>query len=172
LRIRVRACSFGAVSRLWNFAKYWLPTVLWMLLIYGASSDTISAQRSSRIIGPIVRWLCPRLPAAQVERIVFTVRKTAHFVEYGVLALLLWHALWKPRWRDQRPWNWPVAGFVMLLVGLYAASDEIHQRFVPSRTGSPWDVLLDLSGAVTALLLAAYAYQWLARGRARELAGR
>ena len=172
LRTSLEDCSFCAVSRIRNFAKYWLPTLLWMLLIFGASSDTLSAERSSRIIAPLVRWLCPNLPAAQVEQIVFAVRKGAHFVEYSVLAILLWHALWKPRWGDQRPWSWPVAGFVTVLVAFYAASDEIHQAFVPSRQGSPWDVLLDMTGAVTGLLLAALAYQCLARRHARELAGR
>lgn len=143
-----------------------------MLLIFGASSDTLSAQRSSRIIAPIVRWLWPHMPATQVEQIVFAVRKGAHFTEYAVLAVLLWHALWKPRWGDQRPWSWHVAGFVLLWTGLYAVSDEIHQAFVPLRTGSPWDVMVDMVGAMTGLLMAAVAYKWLARRRARALAGR
>jgi VanZ family protein len=112
------------------------------------------------------------MPEAKVERVVFAIRKSAHFVEYAVLAVLLWHALWKPRLGDPRPWSWPLAGFVAVLVAFYAMTDEIHQMFVPSRQGSAWDVLLDTSGGVTGLLLAAAAYQRLARRRAQQLAGR
>jgi VanZ family protein len=32
----------------------------------------------------------------------------------------------------------------------YSALDEFHQSFVPSRTASPWDSLLDTAGAATA----------------------
>ncbi len=33
---------------------------------------------------------------------------------------------------------------------LPAALDEFHQSFVPSRTASPWDALLDTTGAAAA----------------------
>ena len=55
------------------FLKYWLPVILWMLIIFSFSSDTISSQRSSRIIGPIVHWLFPNKPPKDVEGIVFLV---------------------------------------------------------------------------------------------------
>jgi VanZ family protein len=172
LRHGEEVCSFCAVFSARNFAKYWLPTLLWMLLIFSASSDTSSAVRSSRIIGPILHWLCPSLPQEKVERIVLAVRKCAHFVEYAVLAVLLWYALWMPHWGDQRPWSWAVAGFALALSVAYAGLDEFHQMFVPTRQGSVWDVLLDSSGAVAGLVLAALVYGWLARRRARQLARR
>ena len=34
-----------------------------------------------------------------------------------------------------------------------ASADEFHQTFLPNRTGTPWDVLLDCSGALTMQLL-------------------
>ncbi len=36
---------------------------------------------------------------------------------------------------------------------LTAIVDELHQSFVPGRTGSPYDVLLDLTGAITVQVL-------------------
>lgn len=143
-----------------------------MLLIFSASSDTGSAKHSSRIIAPILRWLCPGLPTEKVERVVLAVRKTAHVVEYAVLATLIWYALWKPHWGDQRPWNWTIAGFAFALAACYAVSDEAHQLFVPTRQGSAWDVLLDMSGAAAGLLVTATVYSWLACRRARQLARR
>ena len=41
----------------------------------------------------------------------------------------------------------------LALVMLYAASDEFHQRFVPSRDASAVDVMIDTGGAVLALFL-------------------
>ncbi len=72
--------------------------------------------------------------------------------EYAVLALLLWRALHKPAQPGRSPWRWPEAGLVLALVALYAASDEIHQAFVPSREASAGDVLLDTTGAALGLL--------------------
>jgi VanZ family protein len=42
---------------------------------------------------------------------------------------------------------------VVLLCAVVATVDEVHQHFVPSRTSSPYDVLLDTTGAAVAMLL-------------------
>jgi len=41
----------------------------------------------------------------------------------------------------------------LLSTGLLASWDEWHQSFLPNRTSSPWDVLLDCTG--TAVMLGA-----------------
>lgn len=155
------------MSRARNFLIYWLPSLLWILVIYGASSDPYSARRTSRIIVPIVRWLLPQLSEAEVELMVLAVRKCAHLFEYAVLAVLLWYAVWKPVWKDPRPWSWTVARRALLLVALYAATDELHQTFVPSRQGAVSDVAVDTCGAAVGLLLAAAMYKWQGRHRTR-----
>jgi VanZ family protein len=138
--------------KLRSFANYWLPVLLWMGIIFSASGDSASFQHSSRIIGPLMRWLFPHLSDDAVHAIVVSVRKCAHLAEYAVLALLLWRALRKESARDTTPWRWSKAGLVLALVALYAASDEIHQAFVPSREASVRDVLLDTAGAAFGLL--------------------
>lgn len=165
LRRSREAYFFCAVSHVKSFARYWLPVLLWMLLIFGASSDTASAHRSSRIIGPIVHWLFPQMPEPEVERIIFHVRKAAHFTEFAVLAVLLWRAVRKPRRSEPVLWRWPTALGVFLFAVAFAASDEIHQGYVPTRTTSPWDVLIDSVGAASGLLLAAWVCRWLERRR-------
>ena len=82
-----------AVLRLRSFLKYWLPVLVWMGIIFSGSSDSASFEHSSRIIGPLVRWLFPQLSDEAVHAIVVSVRKGAHLAEYAVLALLLWRAL-------------------------------------------------------------------------------
>ena len=64
---------------------------------------------------------------------IYFIRKCAHLTEYAMLALLLWRAVRKPVKNDPRPWIWREARLALLLVVLYAASDEFHQLFVPSR---------------------------------------
>jgi VanZ family protein len=140
------------VLRLRSFIRYWLPVLVWMGLIFSASGDQASFSHSSRIIGPIVRWLFPQLSDEAVHAIVVLARKCAHLTEYAVLAVLLWRALRKPPKGDPRPWAWSDAGLALALTALYAAADEFHQLFVPSRQGSVWDVLLDTLGATVGML--------------------
>jgi VanZ family protein len=123
------------------------------LIIFSFSSDKISSQRSSRIIGPIVLWLFPNLPKKTVDKIVFEVRKGAHVTEFAILAMLLWRARNRPSRLNFRPWNWSEARFAWLLVVLYAATDEFHQTFVPNREGMARDVLIDSAGAALGLIL-------------------
>jgi len=148
------------VSKLKSFAKYWLPVVIWMVVIFSASGDTKSTQRSSRLIEPFIRWLFPSLPPDQIWPIVLVVRKGAHLTEYAVLAVLLWGAL-RTVSAQATGWSWRVARNAWLLVVAYAATDEFHQVFVPNRQGSPWDVLIDSVGAAVALLALWAVGRWL-----------
>ena len=139
------------MSRASIVLNYWLPVILWMCLIFGASADTGSSKRSSRLIEPFVRWLFPEVTEPVVETIVFYVRKGAHVTEYAVLALLLWRAIRKPVWNRPRPWSNRHAAFAVGLSFLYAVTDELHQHFVPNRQGNPYDVLIDTAGAALAV---------------------
>jgi VanZ family protein len=132
--------------------RNWLPLLVWMLVIFTASGDRMSFDHSSRIIGPFLHWLLPYLSDDAVHAVIVIVRKGAHVTEYAVLALLLWHALRKPPEANVPSWRWSQAGLALALAALYAASDEIHQAFVPSRQCSVWDVLLDTTGAAIGLL--------------------
>ncbi len=140
------------MQRIRLFLRYWLPVLLWMGVIFSASGDSNSAEHSSRIIAPLVRWLLPDLSEEAVHAVVLFVRKSGHVVEYAVLALLLWRALRKPAKSGSTPWRWSEAGLALGVAALYAATDELHQAMVPSRQGCVGDVLLDTSGAALALL--------------------
>lgn len=148
------------MSHVRSFVKFWLPVILWLALIFFASGDELSSQHTSRFLGPLIHWFFPSLPPDTLETIVYYIRKTGHVTEYGVLALLFWRALRKPIKHDQRPWSWSLARLVLLLAALYAASDEFHQSFVPSREARLHDVVIDTCGATAALLLL-----WLAGRR-------
>jgi VanZ family protein len=93
------------------------------------------------------------MPQAQVESIHFFVRKCAHVTEYAVLALLLWRAFRKPVRGELRPWSWPQARLTLLIVVLYAATDEFHQQFVATRESLVSDVFVDSAGGAGALFV-------------------
>jgi VanZ family protein len=73
------------------------------------------------------------------------IRKCGHFLGYGALGLAWLRGWWMslPRSRFFVDISLGLAG-----TALVASSDEWHQAFLPNRTGSPWDVLLDCCGAL------------------------
>ena len=128
--------------RLWA----WLPSILWTVLITLASTDAFSEAHTSLVILPILHWLMPHASAATLEHAHVFIRKGAHFTEYFIFSVLLLRAVRGDRGGWQLRW----ALAALALAAGYSALDEFHQWFVPSRTASPWDSLLDTAGAATA----------------------
>jgi VanZ family protein len=139
------------VPKLRAFLKYWLPSLAWMVLIFTGSSDARSYQHSSLFVEPFLHWLFPQMTQGHVEEIHHLIRKCGHLTEYAVLAFLFWRAVRQPVKNDSRPWRWREAGVALALVFLYAASDEFHQCFVPTRTPMVSDVFIDTCGGVAGL---------------------
>jgi VanZ family protein len=131
-----------------NWLKWWLPACVWAVVISTASMDAFSAEHTSRIILPFLRWLLPHAPVATLELLHLVIRKCAHFAEYFLFSLLLLRAVrgkrhgWMLRW----------ALIALAIAAAYSVLDEFHQSFVPSWTASPWDSLLDTFGASVAQL--------------------
>jgi VanZ family protein len=139
-----------------SWLKYWLPVLVWMIFIFIGSTDLLSAEHTSRFIGPFLRWLTPDVSDATVASVQLVIRKCAHVTEYAILAALLFRAF-----RQSQPRVGCVLAISFALAAVYAALDEFHQSYVASRTGSPWDVLIDCAGALAGLLI----YWRLIRGR-------
>jgi len=133
-------------GRLWRY----VPLACWIAFIFFASTGAMSASNTSRIIAPIFKWLFPRITEAQLLFVHFSVRKTAHFVEYAVLALLAARAFIPSTRRRLRRHPFIAA---LALVALVALLDEYNQSFNAARTGTVWDSLIDMTGGATALIL-------------------
>jgi VanZ family protein len=123
-----------------------------MALIFTASSDSHSYEHSSRFFKPLLHWLFPNMPQTKVDLIHHIFRKCAHLTEYAILALLFWRALHASK-NELPAWSWPKVGGTLLLVFLFAASDEFHQSFVPTRTPLVSDVFIDTTGGAIGLLV-------------------
>jgi VanZ family protein len=129
----------------------WAVVIAWTLLISAFSGDAFSADSTSRFIRPLLRWLFPDALPEILNRLHAAVRQGAHAFEYGVLALLSFRALRLST--DSSPGR--TFALALLLVLAVATADETHQALSQARTGSPWDVALDLAGGALALALLA-----------------
>ena len=127
----------------------WVPVIAWMVLIFAGSTDALSGEQTSRFLVPFLRWLDPHISFATIASIHVAFRKLGHLSEYAILAVLLWRAV--RIFTVNRAW---IAAVVSLgAAACYAALDEFHQSFVPTRTASENDVMIDICGAVIGLLL-------------------
>jgi VanZ family protein len=122
-----------------------IPALLCTAVILAASSDLFSAAHT----GGLLRTLLGHVVAPGALEIVnAALRKLGHVTAYGLHAVLWLRAL-----RGERPWLVRLAVWAVVITFAVAATDEFHQSFIPSRGGSPFDVLLDTCGAALAVLL-------------------
>lgn len=146
-----------ASSRFWRYA----PLILWAVLIFIGSGNVLSAAHTS-ILLRAVRRLFPNIRDESLAVFHLLVRKAGHLTEYAVLATLAARAF-----RDsthnllRRHWFW----VSLLLAIAYSLSDEFHQSFVPSRTASIYDSLIDSVGALIALTIIWFRQRKSARKR-------
>ena len=130
--------------------RYWLPPLLWTCVILLASSDAFSAANSGPWLQTIVTTILGHaLPAHQFDVLHFALRKASHLTEYAILGALLFRALRA----DGQRWNMRWSAAAVVIAAAVASVDELHQTFVPSRTGAFSDVLLDTAGATLAQIL-------------------
>ena len=128
----------------------YLPLILWMAFISFASTGNFSAGNTSRIIGPLVLWLFPNTTPETLLAIHGITRKLAHLTEYALLAILAARAF-RGSPRAALRARWFLASLALVVV--YALIDEYHQSFVPSRTGTIYDSLIDITGGLAALII-------------------
>jgi VanZ family protein len=127
------------------------PLVLWATLIFIGSSNVLSATHTSVLLRPVV-WLFPHASEATLAVVHFLIRKAGHLTEYAILALLAARAFrTSSRELLRARWFW----ISLLFVVAYSLSDEFHQSFVPSRTASIYDSMIDTLGGLTALVIVA-----------------
>ncbi len=116
------------------FVKWWLPVVLWMAVIFLGSS-----------IGNV-----PRVGGQTSDAIV---HRVAHLAEFALLGALLMRAVSRDRALTKRAMI-----VTLVILALYGASDEFHQRFTPGRSSEGIAVAFDLAGGA----IGAWAYwRWL-----------
>ncbi len=131
-----------------GWVRAWAPAILWASLIWGFSTQSFSAENTASAIEQILRWIHPSVTRNTIGLLNYAARKSAHFIEFLVFCLLLFRGLRG----EGKGWRWTWALGAFAAAAGYAALDEIHQSFVAGRTASPYDSLLDSTGALMAMI--------------------
>ena len=135
-----------------RIVKVWLPSAFWVGVIALESTNLGSAEHTGWILYPVLHFLF-RVSHAQFADWHMVLRKTGHVIGYSILSLLLfrsWRATF-PRLSTRWCLQWAV--LAQLSASMVATLDEWHQSFLPSRTGTYKDVILDSAAAAAVQVL-------------------
>ncbi|MBO4878620.1 MAG: VanZ family protein [Ruminococcus sp.] len=133
-----------------------LLTAAVMILIFLFScEDSDESSHRSRIATALVTKVLytdfEELPEERQKEIMdkadHIVRKLAHCTIFAALGFCASCTVGERRIFSR------ISGGVLLFCFLYACSDELHQRFVPGRSGEFRDVMIDTSGSLIGILL-------------------
>ena len=104
--------------------KYWVPPIIWACVIFVVSAH-------------------PLAKTSQIYWKDFIIKKTAHMIEYGIFAALIYRGLVASGVKKNN------AGiYSILLALLYGVTDEFHQSYTPGREPRVRDVVFDTIGAI------------------------
>jgi VanZ family protein len=135
-------------------------------VIFLESSDYASSKNTFGLLYRISTAIFGQIDRRVVMLLNSILRKSGHFIGYAILSLLVFRALkythrarlklalqrrWGIFFRDLWQLDWAVAA--ILFSAITASFDEIHQTFLPSRTGRWQDVVIDTAGALLMQLL-------------------
>jgi len=134
----------------------WLLVILWAGLIFLISS---SSDPYALLPAKVFQWISKSLfQGIQLTKVVGLL---GHIVQFGILAVLLVHALaWPEALSPKHVW------LSIILSALYGLTDEIHQLFVPGRAFQWVDVLVDGLGILLGLSL--YVFFQFLRPKSQE----
>ena len=129
--------------------KTWIAAILWLWVIVLESTNLASSENTRRLFYPLLPFLFGLGPG-HFPTWHALIRKTGHFVGYFTLSLLLFRA-WRATFAfPALRWSIEWARISFFMTALVACLDEWHQTYLPKRTGSLHDVLLDSTAAMVA----------------------
>ena len=135
---------------------YWLPSALWMVLIFFLSSQpAVSSNYLSKGITKLILEILGKILPIDVEistadvyvsQLNHFIRKLAHFFSYMILGILISNGFKKSGSKR-------VFLFSFVICVIYAVSDELHQLFVPGRGCQLKDIIIDSAGSLSGIFL-------------------
>lgn len=143
----------GLSTQQWRALFFaWLPAAIGVLVICVESTDYLSAANTRTILEHFWAWLgfAAHPDFASDNHLL---RKTGHFTGYGTLSLLFYRG-WRCSSEILSTYRHRLVDVIFSFACTFvvASADEYHQSFLPSRTGQPQDVLLDITGAAVFLV--------------------
>ncbi|MGB7549103.1 MAG: VanZ family protein [Terracidiphilus sp.] len=134
-----------------HWLRAWLPVAVCIGVIGLESTSLLGSDRTSAPLRWVYEGIFGPVDDARWAFLHFCIRKSGHFIGYGIVGLA-----WLRAWRLTLPRFRFLQDALLAVIGtaLVASSDEFHQTFLPNRTGEFRDVLLDCCGAVAMQLVA------------------
>jgi len=117
-----------AKSTTFHFLYYWLPVVVFCALLFAQSSFST----------PKVMPAYPHMD------------KLLHLVAYSILGALFLRGFSNSKYKNH---GWLIRIASIFLTGIYGATDELHQYYVPFRSADTWDVTCDFLGGFIGVCL-------------------
>jgi len=135
---------------LWFWVYVWFPVLLGIVIIALESQEFMGADHTSHPLRMLFQFVFGPIGDARWDLVHHYIRKSGHFVGYGLIGLA-----WLRAWWFTLPHSrfLPDALLALLGTALIASCDEWHQSYLPNRTGTPKDVLLDCTGAIVLQLI-------------------
>jgi VanZ family protein len=133
-----------------NSALYaWLPVALFASIFALESTASLGTDHTSAPLHAICQFFLGASVNEHWSSLHHVIRKVGHFSGYGAFSLICFRGFWMSfRSIPTRLWrNLSSHGLSLMTVFLVATADEIHQTYLPNRTGTFSDVLLDTTGA-------------------------
>ena len=147
-----------------NLLRAWWPAAVWVAIIAFESTDFFSSEHTGNLLYTMLTRLFGDINLYNFLIFHHYLRKTGHVIGYGMLGLLLLRG-WRATFGQGRALLWRTSLLSWLGTAFVAAMDEWHQSYIPSRTGTWKDAVLDsVAGAVFLLV----AYFWLRRSEAER----
>ena len=140
--------------------KAWIALILWLIVITIESTTYLSSDNTGRFLYPMLHFLFG-VDRAGFEPWHVFIRKSGHVFGYGLLSILLFRA-----WRETLPsttgarWTIRWSSIAILGTALVASLDEWHQTYIPTRTGTIRDVILDTCAGIAAQLAIFLFQRW------------
>jgi VanZ family protein len=158
----------GRKRRPLNYKYAWIPVILGLIVIRCESTQVMGASHTEAWLLQVMNLFRPQTLTPHFVFLDGILRKSGHFLGYGCLGTLAARA-WAAQIRRRVPMTWTAVrlwggALGVATVFLVACADEYHQSFLPGRTSSFHDVLIDTSGA---LLLGAIYFGVMAVRRRR-----
>ena len=144
-----------------NLLRAWWPAFVWTGLISFESTDLFSSDKTSSMLYTLLTRLFGEINLYDFLIFHHYLRKTGHVIGYGMLCLLLLRG-WRATFGQTRAMLRRTALLSWLGTVFVATMDEWHQSYIPSRTGTWRDVVLD---SVAGLVFLLAAYFWLRRSK-------
>lgn len=140
-------------------AYFFTLLVMGSIFYFSAQPATKSKKTSSSITKKIVSVVTKNKKISATKKKELekkwekTIRKIAHFSLFALLGICAFISASLTFIKKGSHFIQKDALFSLIFCLLYAISDEIHQRFVPGRSGQITDVLIDLSGSLVGILI-------------------